>query len=235
MKNIQIIDGAANCTFSVFQATDAEFMLLFPEPQQDIQYAEDLLGFPQQDKIQLALGRILNRPLRKRDALGIHGTLFFELQRYKKWYREKREDAVEPAIVNQAQRHLFSVPGSASDRAKGMSLNPEGPGASKAIDLAPQVLRRLQDWYQERCNGDWEHTYGIEIGTLDNPGWLMTVDLADTCLSTCSFDVVAFDGRGENDWYQCKVASDKFQGACGPGRLGDVIQIFLDWAAENRQ
>ncbi len=42
MKNIQIIDGARNCTFSIFQATDEEFLLVFPEPGQDIQYAEDL-------------------------------------------------------------------------------------------------------------------------------------------------------------------------------------------------
>ena len=45
MKNIQIIDGALNCTYSLFQATDEEFALLFPEPRQDIQYAEeDLLS-----------------------------------------------------------------------------------------------------------------------------------------------------------------------------------------------
>lgn len=31
MKNIQVIDGAQNATFSVFQATDEEFALLFPD------------------------------------------------------------------------------------------------------------------------------------------------------------------------------------------------------------
>jgi len=42
MKNIRVIDGALNCTFSIFQATEDEFVLLFPDPRQDIQYAEDL-------------------------------------------------------------------------------------------------------------------------------------------------------------------------------------------------
>jgi hypothetical protein len=42
MKNIQVIDGALNCTFSIFQATEEEFVLIFSEPGQDIQYAEDL-------------------------------------------------------------------------------------------------------------------------------------------------------------------------------------------------
>jgi len=58
MKNIQLIDGAANCTFSLFQASEEEFELLFPESRQDIQYAEDLAGLPQQDEIAGALQRI---------------------------------------------------------------------------------------------------------------------------------------------------------------------------------
>jgi hypothetical protein len=29
----------------------------------------------------------------------------------------------------------------------------------------------LEQWYFRQCNGDWEHTHGIIIETLDNPGW----------------------------------------------------------------
>lgn len=109
MKNIQVIDGASNCTFSVFQATDEEFALLFPEPRQDIQYAEDLIHLPRQNEINNALQRIWQRPIRKQDVQGIQGTLFCELQRYKKTYREKREDAIDPSAVNPAQRRLFGI------------------------------------------------------------------------------------------------------------------------------
>jgi hypothetical protein len=109
MKNIQVIDGALNCTYSLFQATDEEFALLFPEPRQDIQYAEDLVLLPGQEKIEAALRRIWERPIRKQDAIGIHGTLFYELERYKTYYREKREDAIDPSAVNQAQRRLFGI------------------------------------------------------------------------------------------------------------------------------
>ena len=109
MKNIQIIDGASNCTFSLFQATDEEFALLFPEPRQDIQYAEDLTQLPEQAEINAALNRVWERPIRKQDAHGIHGTLFYQLERYKRWYREKREDAVDPSAINQAQRRLFGT------------------------------------------------------------------------------------------------------------------------------
>jgi hypothetical protein len=107
MKNIQIIDGALNCTFSIFQATNEDFVLLFPEPHQDIQYAEDVLSLPRQEEICSALNRMRERPIRKQDAHGIHGTLFYELERYKEWYREKREDAIDPSAINEAQRRLF--------------------------------------------------------------------------------------------------------------------------------
>lgn len=50
------------------------------------------------------------RPIRKQDAVGIHGTLFYELRRYKEYYSEKREDAVSASAINQAQRKLFATP-----------------------------------------------------------------------------------------------------------------------------
>jgi hypothetical protein len=109
MKNIQVIDGALNCTFSIFQAREEEFALLFPEPRQDIQYAEDLALLPRQEQVEATLGRIWQRPIRKQDALGIHGTLFCGLERYKTTYRAKREDAVDGSAVNQAQRRLFGI------------------------------------------------------------------------------------------------------------------------------
>jgi len=109
MTNIQVIDGAANCTFSLFQATDDEFELLLPEPRQDIQYAEDLARLPQQDEVASALQRIWQRPIRKQDVQGIHGTLFYQLQRYKHTYREKREEAVHRSAINSAQRRLFGI------------------------------------------------------------------------------------------------------------------------------
>ena len=109
MKNIQVIDGALNCTFSIFQATEEEFALLFPDPRQDIQYAEDLTLLSPQEDVEAALGRIWERPIRKQDALGIHGTLFSGLERYKTYYRGNREDAVDPSALNQAQRRLFGI------------------------------------------------------------------------------------------------------------------------------
>ncbi len=40
----------------------------------------------------------------------------------------------------------------------------------------------INKWFEEQCNGDWEHIYGIKIYTLDNPGWAVKIDLYDTDL-----------------------------------------------------
>jgi hypothetical protein len=41
-------------------------------------------------------------------------------------------------------------------------------------------LAWLQGWYAEQCDGDWEHDESVSIGTLDNPGWRLRVNLAGT-------------------------------------------------------
>ncbi len=109
MKNIQIIDGADNCTFSLFQATPEEFTLLFPEPGQDIQFAEDLEGLPEQEAIEAALGMLWERPIRKQDAMGIHGTIFYGLERYRAIYPGKREDSVDRLAISHVQRSLYGL------------------------------------------------------------------------------------------------------------------------------
>ncbi len=42
MKNVMIIDGAINCAYDLFQATDEEFKILFPDDGQDISFIEEL-------------------------------------------------------------------------------------------------------------------------------------------------------------------------------------------------
>jgi Immunity protein 53 len=92
------------------------------------------------------------------------------------------------------------------------------------------LLKRLQDWYVSQCDGGWEHTYGISIASLDNPGWKFKVDLTGTDLIGRTFDGILFEGKDKNDWYQCRIRNDDFEGHCGPNHLSDVIAIFLNWA-----
>ena len=46
----------------------------------------------------------------------------------------------------------------------------------------------LQNWYTTQCDGDWEHDYGITIGTLDNPGWYVVINLVETPLEAAAFE-----------------------------------------------
>jgi hypothetical protein len=89
----------------------------------------------------------------------------------------------------------------------------------------------LAGWYEQQCNGSWEHEYGISIKTLDNPGWEIEIDLACTTLETCTFELVQHDAS-EDDWYTCRVEQAKFRGYAAPRKLNEVLRIFLGWSDE---
>lgn len=92
-------------------------------------------------------------------------------------------------------------------------------------------LQQLQTWYVAQCDGDWEHAYGVEIDTLDNPGWRLSIDLADTELEDRAFAEVTDNYGHETAWMRCWKEEAKFQACCGPLRLSDAIRVFVDWAA----
>lgn len=90
------------------------------------------------------------------------------------------------------------------------------------------VLAELQSWYAAQCNRDWEHERGIEIGTLDNPGWRLTINLEGTTLEHVPFSE-ASNLEPEVDWFRCWIQDGKFQAAGGPFMLERMLRIFVDW------
>ena len=90
-------------------------------------------------------------------------------------------------------------------------------------------ITELQTWYRAQCNGDWEHRYGVTIGTLDNPGWSVTIDLADTPLADRGFTTVESLSH-ELDWMRCEVKDSKWLGNGGPNMLRTILRTFLAWA-----
>jgi hypothetical protein len=91
-------------------------------------------------------------------------------------------------------------------------------------------LERLERWYAAQCNGDWEHTYGLSIETVDNPGWSFKVELTDTYLSDRTFEEVHENHGNDQREFLCRVKDRVFIGQSPPNRLRDVISIFLRWA-----
>lgn len=95
-------------------------------------------------------------------------------------------------------------------------------------------LVKLQRWYSAQCDGDWEHQLGINIDTLDNPGWTVKINLKDTPLETTEFSEVC-NLDDEREWVHCRVIEGEFRGAGGPHMLGAIIEIFVQWVDEASQ
>lgn len=124
------------------------------------------------------------------------------------------------------QLHQLSVAIGRDDIAHPDALLPLGPSGDARADCAPaDMLSYLQDWYAACCDGDWEHRYGLEIGTLDNPGWRVSVDLTGTTAEGVRLDRHVA-GRTEDDWLQVWVEDGVFHAACGPHNLHDALQAF---------
>ena len=107
MKNVQIIDGASNATFSLFQATEDEFSAIFPGGR-DMELVEDLVERLGEERAANLLALLWNRPVLKREANGLHGTLFYD-NSGRQIPQSKREVDWNDGSINPAQRTLFSL------------------------------------------------------------------------------------------------------------------------------
>lgn len=106
------------------------------------------------------------------------------------------------------------------------------------------LLTWLQEWYFAQCGDEdtiaetvadepYQWAHGITIETLDNPGWAIKIDLANTSLQAKSFNRVEVDNdepEDGNDWYMCHVEDEVFHAHCGPTHLITVIGVFKEWA-----
>jgi hypothetical protein len=107
MKNIQIIDGALNTTFSIFQASEEEFAAIFPDGR-DIDTIEDVIERLGAEEVDRVIGPIWARPILKSEAMGIHGTLIYEGEERRRFLpATRREVDWDERYINEAQRQLF--------------------------------------------------------------------------------------------------------------------------------
>lgn len=91
MKNIQVIDGAENCVYDIFAATEEEFSIVFTSGQ-DIAFIDEVGLRADPALLETALSMIWARRLRKCDVHGIHGILFYEHERKKAYYPTRRDE-----------------------------------------------------------------------------------------------------------------------------------------------
>ena len=54
---------------------------------------------------------------------------------------------------------------------------------SQSVD----ILKEIQEWFQNQCDGEWEHARRITLESCDNPGWWLKIDLQGTNLENKKF------------------------------------------------
>jgi hypothetical protein len=80
----------------------------------------------------------------------------------------------------------------------------------------------LQSFFAEHCDGDWEHEFGVEITTTDNPGWHVKIDLSGTRFHGLEFDTIK-DERTKEDFIIVGVKNNVLSGSGGKFNLLDII------------
>jgi hypothetical protein len=111
-------------------------------------------------------------------------------------------------------------------------LPPEGQD-----DLA-STMKWVESWYGRQCNGDWEHQRGLKVDTLDNPGWMLKVDLQGTDLAAFSLpdrdlgsSGTGTDGRPVAPrWFHSQIRGGQYVAAGSADRLVDLFIAFRTWA-----
>lgn len=96
----------------------------------------------------------------------------------------------------------------------------------KSVDLSS-----IMEWYSAHCDGDWEHQKGLSLQTLDNPGWLLKVNLVGTNLENATMVPIS-EGCDESshpegeEWIDCRIQDKEFVGASDPAQVPRLITIF---------
>ena len=87
----------------------------------------------------------------------------------------------------------------------------------------------LGQWFVAQSNGDWEHGEGIEVTTIDNPGWAIRIRIEDTNLQGRMQDWVRWE-RDELAWLYWRSTGLVFEAACGPAELTRALDTFRGFA-----
>lgn len=94
MKTIQVIDGAQNCAYDLFEASERLFEFLFPDDA-DIAFIEEIEDEKATFDIDKEFNDMWDRPVNKKKARGISGTLFYDLYHKKDYYPNRRESDLD--------------------------------------------------------------------------------------------------------------------------------------------
>ena len=70
MKNVQVIDGAVNCVYDIFAATEEEFAYIFPNGQ-DIAFIDEVYRHGNTEHLDRTFERMWQRRVPRAQASGL--------------------------------------------------------------------------------------------------------------------------------------------------------------------
>jgi len=94
------------------------------------------------------------------------------------------------------------------------------------------LLAWLQSWYLNQCDGDWEHGTGIQILSIDNPGWSIEINLEGTAIEALVIPYQLIE-QSEQNWYGISVEKLLFLGVGDPSKLEFLLSRFKEIVETN--
>ncbi|MCR5602621.1 MAG: immunity 53 family protein [Lachnospiraceae bacterium] len=88
------------------------------------------------------------------------------------------------------------------------------------------LLRWLEKWHKDNAFDDG-YALNIRISTLDNPGWSVDIDLADTKYSRMTMGEIQID-NSDDDWIDCRIINHHFRGSGDCLKLEKILAIFRE-------
>jgi hypothetical protein len=120
-----------------------------------------------------------------------------------------------------------------------LPMNPAKPKNLVQKGATPQsvdILKEIQEWFQNQCDGEWEHARRITLESCDNPGWWLKIDLQGTNLENKKFKEIKTGdfslNMPEPPWIHLYVENGVFNGAGDAMQLENILRYFLDWSQE---
>ncbi|MDB4943477.1 MAG: hypothetical protein JWP97_3011 [Labilithrix sp.] len=96
------------------------------------------------------------------------------------------------------------------------------------LDPRDEKLDALMDWYAGRCDGDWEHDFGLRINSTEE-GWEIIGNVANVTvgLATSADHVERWGARGVH----VTVAGDRLHVLGSTGTLPDLVVVATELMA----
>ena len=88
-----------------------------------------------------------------------------------------------------------------------------------------ETINWIEKWFLSQCDGAWEHSYSLKIESSDNPGWAISIDIAETELADLEIPYHLTE-YAPNDWYGIKVENQVFEAFGDPMKLEFLLKEF---------